>query len=327
MKTVVVEGFGGPERLRLVERPTPRPGPGEVLLRLEACGLNFSDLLMRRGEYLGGPRPPFHPGMEAAGVVEAVGEGEAHLLDGTPARPSTRVVAMGAGGLQASHAAVPAAACAALPEGIPFDKAAALPVSWLTAYHALTTVGRAAAGEVVLVHAAAGGLGTAVVQIARRLGLRVVGTASSADKRARVEALGAEATADYDGFERAVRAVAGRRGPDLVIETVGGEVARRSLRLLPPFGRLVLVGMSGGEPPALDAVGLVFGSRAVLGLHLGAVLAHPDLLRPSLARILGWAEAGEIEVQVGRVLPLAEVARAHELLAGRRSWGKIVLVP
>ncbi len=326
-RTVVVEGFGGPERLGWSAGPVPRPGRGEVLLRLEACGLNFSDLLMRRGEYVGGPRPPFRPGMEAAGVVAAVGEGNPALLGGEAARVGTRVAAVGAGGLQATHAVVPASACVALPDELPATAAAALPVSYLTAYHALTTAGRAAAGEVALIHSGAGALGTAAVQIARRLGLKVVATASTAEKRARVEALGAEATADYRGFERAVRTATGGRGPDLVLETVGGDVLRRSLRLLPPFGRLVVVGISSLEPHPIDSVQLLMRSQAVFGFHLSAVLERPELVAAALGRIFAWIAEGTVAVQVGQVLPLAEIRRAHELLASRRSYGKIVLVP
>jgi NADPH:quinone reductase len=323
LRTVEVRGFGGPEHLAWIEAPTPRPGAGELLLRLAACGLNHADLLMRQGTYLGGPRPPFYPGMEAAGTVEEVGPG---VPAGAP-EPGTRVSAVAASGLQATHAVVPAAACAALPEGLPWEQAAALPVTHLTAYHALVTVARAEPGEVVLIHGAAGGLGSAAVQIACRLGLRVVATASTPEKRDRARHLGAEHVAGSEDFERVVREVTGGRGPDLVLETIGGEVMRRSLRLLPPLGRLVVLGMASQRAPAIDGVQLLFRSQAVLGFHLRALLGRDDLIAPSLRRILDWIAAGEITVEIGQVLPLAEIRRAHELLAGRRATGKIVLVP
>jgi NADPH:quinone reductase len=323
LKTVEVQGFGGPERLAWIPAPTPRPGAGELLLRLAACGLNHADLLMRQGTYLGGPRPPFRPGMEAAGTVEELGPA---APAGAPV-PGTRVAAVAASGLQATHAVVPAAACVALPEGLPWEQAAALPVTHLTAYHALVTVARAEPGEVVLIHGAAGGLGSAAVQIARRLGLRVVATASTPEKQARACALGAERAAGYDDFERAVRELTGGRGPDLVLETIGGDVMRRSLRLLPPLGRLVVLGMVSQSAPAVDCVQLLFRSQAVLGFHLRALLDRDDLIAPSLRRILGWIAAGEVTVEIGQVLPLSEVRRAHELLANRRATGKVVLVP
>jgi NADPH:quinone reductase len=324
MRTVEVRAFGGPECVDVVEAPTPAPGAGEVLLRLAACGLNHADLLMRDGDYLGGPRPPFRPGMEAAGTVEAIGpdvEQENRL------RVGMRVAAVAGSGLQATHAAVPAAACVAIPDELSWEQAAALPVAGLTAYHALVTVARAEPGEVVLIHGAAGGVGTAAVGIARCLGLRVVATASTAEKRARVRELGAEVAVGYDGFEKAVRELTGGRGPDAVVETIGGDVLRRSLRLLPPLGRLVVVGMVSRQAPAVDVVQLLFRSQAVLGFHLRSLLERRDLIADSMARLLGWIAAGELGVEVGRVLPLDEVRRAHELLAGRRVQGKIVLVP
>jgi NADPH2:quinone reductase len=321
LRTVEVLGFGGPENLAWIEAPTPRPGAGELLLRIEACGLNHADLLMRQGTYLGGPRPPFRPGMEAAGTVEELGPG---APAGAP-QPGTRVAAVAASGLQATHSVMPVEACVPLPEGLSWEQAAALPVTHLTAYHALVTVARAEPGEVVLIHGAAGGLGSAAVQIARRLGLRVVATASTPEKQAR--ALGAECASGYEGFERAVRELTGGRGPDLVLETIGGEVMRRSLRLLPPLGRLVVLGMVSQRAPAIDSVQLLFRSQAVLGFHLRALLDRGDLIAPSLRRILDWIAAGEIEIQIGRAMPLAEIRAAHELLAGRGVAGKIVLVP
>jgi NADPH2:quinone reductase len=261
--------------------------------------------------------------MEAAGTVEEVGPG---VPAGFPA-PGTRVAAVAASGLQATHAVVPAAACIELPQGFSWEQAAALPVTHLTAYHALVTVARAEPGEVVLIHGATGGLGSAAVQIARCLGLRVVATASTPERQARARDLGAGHTAGYEDFERVVREVTGGRGPDLVIETIGGEVMRRSLRLLPPLGRLVILGMASQRAPALDAVQLLFRSQAVLGFHLRALLDRHDLIAPSLRRILDWIAAGDVTIEIGRVLPLAEICRAHELLAGRGVTGKIVLVP
>jgi NADPH2:quinone reductase len=322
MRTVEVRAFGGPECVDWVDAPTPVPGPGEVLLRLEACGLNHADLLMREGDYLGGPRPPFRPGMEAAGLVEAIGgEGDDRLQVGM------RVAAVAGSGLQATHAVVPAAACVPIPDELSWAQAAALPVAGLTAYHALVTVARAEPGEVVLIHGAAGGVGTAAVGIARCLGLRVVATASTAEKRARVRELGAEVAVGYGGFEKAVRELTGGRGPDVVVEMIGGDVLRRSLRLLPPLGRLVVVGMVSRQAPAVDTVQLLFRSQSVLGFHLRSLLERRDLIAASMRRLLSWIAAGELGVEVGRVLPLDEIRRAHELLAGRRVQGKIVLAP
>jgi NADPH:quinone reductase len=321
---VQVRAFGGPEQLELVESSPARPGPGEVLLRVASCGLNHGDLLMRQGLYLGGPRPPFRPGMEAAGTVEEVGD----PLPGAPAlQKGQRVATLAGRGLQASRVVVEASSCVALPDGLELLPAGALPICHLTAYHALVTVGRAQPGETVLVHGASGGLGSAAVRIARRLGLRVLATAGTPEKAERALALGAEAAAGYQDFEGMVRRLTAGRGPDLVLETVGGEVMRRSLRLLPPFGRLVLLGMVGRDQAALDPVQLLFRSQAILGFHLRSLLDRPELIAPSLRLLFGWLAAGELAVDLGAVLPLAEIRQAHELLAARRVCGKIVLVP
>lgn len=323
MKQVEVRAFGGPEELTWREAPNPHPGPGEVLLRPLAWGLNHADLLMREGDYLGGPRPPFCPGMEAAGVVEELGPAaKNHSI-----QTGMRVATVAASGLQATHVVVPAAACVPLPDTLSWAQAAALPVAYLTAYHALVTVARAEPGEVVLIHGAAGGVGTAATGIARCLGLKVVGTASTAEKRARVQTLGAARVVPYEGFENAVREETAGGGPDIVLETIGGAVLRRSLRVLPPLGRLVILGMVSREAPAIDSVQLLFRSQTVQGFHLRSLLGRHEVLSASLRRILGWISAGELRVEVGRVFPLPEIRYAHEYLASRKAQGKIVLVP
>jgi NADPH2:quinone reductase len=317
MKQVRVEQFGDVAQLRVVDAPEPVPGAGELVVEIAAAGVGYADLLQREGVYVGGPRPPFVPGSEAAGTVVAHG-------DGVTAPPlGARVLVIARGGLHAERAAVPAASCLALPAPLDFTTGAAFGISYLTAYHALTTVAHARAGELVVIHAAAGGLGTAAVQLARLLGLTVIATASTEDKRARVRALGAELVVDYDGWQAAVR---DRGGAAIVLDSIGGDILRKSLAILAPLGRLVLVGLSSKQAPPLDSLKLIYRSRAVLGLHLDAILGRPDLLVPSLAELTGYLERGELAVQVGQTFPLAEVARAHELLANRGNYGKLVLV-
>jgi NADPH2:quinone reductase len=217
--------------------------------------------------------------------------------------------------------------CRLLPSGLGFIEGAGFAVNYLTAHHALITVAHAVAGEVVLVHAAGGGVGTAAVQLARALGLRVVATASTESKRERVRALGAERVVDYEGFEAAARAASGGAGVAIVLLAGGGDVLRRSLNVLAPLGRLVLHGVTGPPLGPVDPVKLLFRSHAVLGLHLDAILSQPALLERSLAQLVAQLEAGTIAVQVGHVLPLAEVRAAHALLASRERYGKIVLAP
>jgi NADPH2:quinone reductase len=208
-----------------------------------------------------------------------------------------------------------------------FNEGAAFPVQYLTAYHCLTTLAHAKGGETVLIHAGAGGVGTAAVQIAKLLGLRVMVTASTSEKRAKIMALGADAAVGYDEFESAARDFTGGRGPDICLESIGGEVFNRSLAMLPAFGRLVVYGAAGREAQPIDTLKLFFRSQGVLGFHLNAIFARPDLLLSSLTALLGWIAAGKIKIQIGHTFPLAEIRQAHELIASRQSYGKIVLLP
>jgi NADPH2:quinone reductase len=317
MKQICVGAFGDVSQLHVREVADPVPARGEVTVAIHACGLNYSDLLQREGLYLGGPQPPFVPGIEATGIVIDRGP-DVELAIGT------RVMVVGRHGLHAERAAVPAASCLPLPYALTDTAGAAFPVSYLTAYHALITVAHARNGEVAVIHAAAGSLGTAAVQIAKLLGLHVIATASTEAKRARVRELGADEVVDYDGFVDAARV---RGGAAIVLESIGGEVMRRSLHALAPLGRLVTVGLAGKDAPPIDVLKLIFKSQAILGLHLEAILARPDLVAAAIAWLLERVSTGAIAIQVGHMLPLAEIRAAHELLASRRSYGKIVLVP
>ncbi len=321
MKAIQVDAFGGVEGLRVVERPKPLPREGEVLIRVAASGLNYSDVMQREGIYPGGPKPPYFPGVEAAGVVESVGtQTNGQTLLGS------RIACITRGGAHAEYVLAEARACIPLPDEVSFVEGAAFPVQYLTAYHALLTVARAAQAETVLVHAAGGGVGTAAVQIARLLGLRVMGTASTPEKRNRVLELGADCAVAYDRFEIEAREFTGGRGPDIILDTVGGDVLRRSLALLPPLGRLVLLGLASREAPAIDTVKLIFRSQAVLGFHLSAILERRALVQASITQLLSWMREGKLKIQVGHTLSLSEIRKAHELLASRQSYGKVVLL-
>jgi NADPH2:quinone reductase len=271
--------------------------------------------MQREGLYPGGPKPPYIPGLEAAGVVE-------ESNDSFPV--GSRVVAIAARGCHAERVCVSSAACVPCPEWMSFIDAAAFPVQYLTAYHALITLGRAVAGETVLIHAAAGGVGTAAVQIAKLLGLRVVGTASSAEKRQRLIDLGADQALSYEEFDRGLT---GDRTPALILESIGGDIFRRSLAILPPLGRLVVYGAASREVQPIDTLKLMFRSQSVMGLHLNAIFEGPALMAESLTRLLSWIGQGKLKIQVGRIFPLANISEAHELLASRQSYGKIVLTP
>jgi len=312
MRAVRVKGFGDVDQLELVELPDPEPQPRQVRIRVEASGLNYADVMQRAGLYPGGPKPPFISGLEAAGVVEA-GEG---LPIGA------RVMAVSAGGCHAELLCVSAAACMPVPDSMSFIEAAAFPVQYLTAYHALTTVGRAIQGETVLIHAAAGGVGTAAVQIAKLLGMRVIGTASSEEKRARVLELGADEAFSYEEFDQKLH---GKNAPALILEAVGGDVFRRSLAILPSLGRLVVYGAASKEVQPIDTLKLLFRSQGVFGLHLNAIFERPHLMGESVKRLFDWIGQERLKMQVGHVLPLTQIREAHELISSRKSYGKIIL--
>ena len=319
MKAIRVVAFGGPEVLELVDVPEPVPGPGDLLLDVTACGINWSDLLQRAGQYPRGPRPPFIAGQEAEGIVAAHGPGV------TSPPLGARVCAIAVTGLAAERAVVPASTCFAVPDAVPPRYGAAVPVSLLTAGGALILSGHAVEGETVLVHAGAGALGTMAVQVARCLGLRVVATVSSPDKKDRVRGLGAEVVCGYDVFDVEVRKLSNDRGLDVAVDSIGGSVSERTFALLGSFGRQILVGFSSGERAAIDSLKLLHRSRGVLGFHLRSLLQRPEQASTLATRLWAWLADGSVRPQVGHVLPLQDIRRAHDLLASRQTFGKIVL--
>jgi NADPH2:quinone reductase len=248
VKTARVNAFGGVDQLEFIELADPVPEPHEVVVKVEACGLNFADVMQREGLYPGGPKPPYIPGLEAAGIVESLGTDAG---DSLPVGTRVVVLALGA---HAERVRTTARTCIRLPESMTFAEAAAFAVQYLTAYHCLITLAHATSGETVLIHAGAGGVGTAAVQIAKLLGLRVMVTASTSEKRTKIIELGADAAVGYEEFEDATREFTGGRGPDICLESIGGDVFSRSLAILPPFGRLVVYGAAGREAQLIDTL-------------------------------------------------------------------------
>jgi NADPH2:quinone reductase len=323
MKAVQVTRFGGPEVLGYVDLPDPSPGEGQVLVRAEGIGVNFADLKAREGGHISAAPPPFIPGLEAAGTVLAVGGGVRRMA------PGDRVVAFPAGAY-AERVVASEALTYLLPAGVPFDAAAAFLLVFNTAYHALKTQGRLAAGESVMVHAAGGGVGTAAVQLAKLWGARVFACAGSDEKLARVKALGADETINYitQDVAEEIKRRTGGRGVDLVLDSVGGEIFDKSLQSLGLMGRLVIFGNSSGRPRAVDETALQGMSKTVAGLSVGGIRARrPDFLRPGCEELLRLLAEGRIRPVIGRTLPLREAAEAHRFLASRASYGKILLTP
>jgi NADPH2:quinone reductase len=315
MRAIQMSEYGGPEVLQLVELPIPEPGDGEVLVRVARAGLNFADTHRRAGTYLARDDLPLVPGSEVAGVREDTGQ---------------RVVALVGDGAYAEYATAPAALTFAIPDGVDDATALALLLQGLTAWHLYRTCGRVGAGESVVVHAAAGGVGSLAVQLGRPMGAgRVIATASTEDKRALARELGADVAVDGAPEGLAERLVEANLGKpvDVVFEMVGGEVFERSLEALAPFGRLVTYGISSGKANAVRSRELMQRSRAVVGFWLVHCLGRPAMVDEALADLFARVARGELRVVAGPAYPLAEAARAQRDLAERRTTGKVTLDP
>lgn len=322
MRAIEASAYGDSEVLELTERDRPEPGPGEVRIEVEAAGVNFADIMQRRGHYHGGPEPPFVPGLEVAGVVDAVG-------DGVDREVGERVVSMVDNGGYAEYAVADAASLLPIPDGLSVEEAAGFPVQFLTARNCLHEWGGLEEGESVLVHAAAGGVGTAAVQLAREAGAEVFGTASSAAKLDRAAELGCDHPINYEttDFVTIIEEHTDH-GVDLVLDGVGGETSARSLDALAPFGRMVVYGAASGTPGELPTDDILFRNHRIVGYHLGRVLRHRPMevlgAVPELAELLA---TGALEVQLDRVFELTDAADAHEYIERRQSIGKVVLAP
>jgi NADPH2:quinone reductase len=313
MRAIQISEFGGPDVLELVELERPVAGDGEVLIRVERAGINYADTHSRTNSYLIPATLPYVPGGEVAGVREDTGE---------------RVLALTGAGGYAEQAVAREALCWPIPDGVDAGTALALLVQGVTAWHLINTCGRLEEGETVVVHAAAGSVGSLAVQLARRADAHVIATASSASKRALALELGAHAAVapDPDGLAaRLIEANGGSR-VDVVLEMVGGEVFRQSLGALGPFGRLVIYGQASHEPSELEAARLQNRSRSIIGFWLMDCIGAGMVAEP-LARLFELVQAGELRPVVGETYPLDDAARAHRELEARRTTGKQLLDP
>jgi len=303
LKAAVLPAVDAPFELRDV--PDPVPQDGEALVRVRAAGINFLDVLIRRGRYPQMPELPTVLGAELAGELE----------DGT------RVMALHSSGAYAELAAVPRAALVPLPDGASFAEGAGFVLTFLTAYIPLTRQVRLEEGATVLVHAAAGGVGSATIQVARALGARIVAAVGSPEKLEVCRELGAEEAYVYDEVPDDLRV-------DVVADPVGGELFEAAVARLRPLGTLVAIGFAGGLWPELQPAQLVGRNVGVQGVYIGRLLRHaPDVVAAATAELLELWRAGTIRPLVGAEFPLVDVEQAHELVESRRSVGKVVLVP
>jgi NADPH2:quinone reductase len=313
VRAIQITEFGGPEVLRVVELPDPEPGPGLDLIEVRTAGVNYADTHQVENSYLQASTLPLVPGSEVVGT-----------------RPDgTRVAAFALEGGYAEKARAYPAMSFPVPDGVSDGQALALMVQGLTAWHLLRTMTHLAPGESVVVHAAAGGVGTIAVQLAKTWGAgNVIAVASSEDKRQLATELGADVTVDAAApdLKAALEEANGGRKVDIVLEMVGGPTFDASLAALAPFGRLAVFGMASRVPPKpLEAGALMSRSRSVLGFWLAHCFSRPEMLQGPMAELLSMVASGALRPIVGGTYPLSEAHRAHEDLRSRRSTGKLVL--
>jgi len=319
VRAVQVTGLDGPSSVQVVDVPDAVATADQVLVEVHAAGVTFPDVLQTRGQYQLKPELPFVPGSEVAGVVRSAPEGAA-------VRAGDRVAAFpGLGGF-AELAAVHPAAVFALPDAVSFAAGAALPMNYLTVHFALTRRGHLQAGETVLVHGAAGGVGTAAVQLAGALGAHVVAVVSSDAKGEVARTAGAHDVVPVEGFRDAVRELTGGRGVDVVVDPVGGDRFTDSLRSLAVEGRLLVVGFTGGEIPTVKVNRLLLNNIAVVGVGWGAFwLPHTGYLQEQWAALLPLLTAGRLDPPLGPRFPLEQAAQALAEIDERRAAGKVLL--
>jgi NADPH2:quinone reductase len=315
MRAIQMTEFGGPEVLELSELPIPEPGPDEALIKVTRAGLNFGDTHLRTNSYVRKATLPLIPGGEVAGIREDTGE---------------RVVALVGDGGYAEYAVAPKRLIFPIPAALDEGAALAIIVQGLTAWHLYRTAGKVAAGDSVVVHAAAGGVGSLAVQLGRPLGAgRIIATASSAEKRALALDLGADVAIDPapEGLgERLIEANQGRP-VDVVFEMAGGEVFDASYSALAPFGRIVVCGIASQQPNQVSTGSLLRHSRAVVGFYLFDCLSRPGMFADALSELFARAGRGELKAVVGHTYPLVQAGRAHTDLRERRTSGKLLLDP
>ena len=312
----------GVEALSWQELPTPEPKPGEVRVAIRAASLNFPDLLIVQNKYQMKPPLPFVPGSEYAGVVEAVGDGVAHLKVGDAVAAFT-----GTGGF-ATHACVSAAQVMPLPAGFAFDDAAAFILTYGTTHHALLDRAALKAGETVLVLGAAGGVGTAAIQIAKAVGARVIAAASSDEKCALCKTLGADATINYSQpkLREALKALTDGKGPDVVFDPVGGDLAEPVFRSIAWRGRYLVIGFAQGGIPALPLNLALLKGASIVGVFWGDFARRePKANARALGELAQWYAQGRVKPVIDQRLPMAQLPQAFARMGTRKVHGKLVM--
>ena len=323
MHAWLCENPTGVDALTWKELPTPAPKAQEVLVKIEAASLNFPDLLIVQNKYQMKPPLPFVPGSEYAGTVEAVGEGVAHLKVGQ------RVACLSGTGGFATHAIAPAALCMPLPPGFPAVDAAAFIMIYATSWHALVDRAQLKAGETVLVLGAAGGVGTAAIQIAKAAGARVIAAASTDDKCALCKSIGADATINYsrENLRDSIKALTDGKGPDVIYDPVGGDFAEPAFRSIAWRGRYLVVGFASGPIPSLPLNLTLLKGASLVGVFWGDFARRePKANAAMMAELAQWYAQGKVKPVIDSTMPMAELKAAYAHMGSRGVKGKLVMV-
>ena len=324
MKAIRIHETGGPEKLLYEDVPEPVPGPNEVLIRVEAAGVVHTDTLIRKGERHGpeeSMKLPFTPGLEVSGIVAAVGAGVDGLRVGQP------VMAVTPNNGYAEMVVVPAQRVFPAPDRIPLADAAVILVQGLAAALAIQVAGQVQEGEWVLVTAAAGGVGTYAVQIAKALGAHVIAGSGSAEKNGLTQGLGADASLTYRGmgWQGEVRKITRGAGVNVVLDSVGGDVFEACLDVLALAGRAVAFGLAGGRPGAVNMGRLIDLNQSIQGFTLGTLMQRPQS-RPAIGNLMRWFAEGKVRPVIGERLPLQQAAELHRRIESRSTTGNQILV-
>ncbi len=311
----------GVDSLRWCERATPQPAAGEVLIDVHAASLNFPDLLTVQNKYQIKPPLPFVPGSEFSGVVQAVGDGVRHV------KPGDAVASIGAAGGFATHACVPASQLIALPQGFDLDDGAAFAFTYGTAHHALMDRGALSGGETVLVLGAAGGVGSAAVQVAKAAGARVIAAVSSADKAAFCTELGADLSIDLSHQDLRSALKTAQVSPDVVLDPVGGDLAEAAFRSIAWRGRYLVIGFAAGPIPALPLNLALLKGASIVGVFWGDFARRePKAFALGLAQLFAWYAQGAVKPAIDTKLPMTALPAAYERMASRALHGKLLVV-
>jgi NADPH:quinone reductase len=319
MRALQVTRLDGPDALEVNDVPEPTPGDDEVLVDVKAVGVSFPDLLLSRGEYQMKPDPPFQLGVDFAGVVRIAPAGSGFA-------PGDRVACALPWGGAAEVVALGAESVFPLPDTVSFEAGAALPMNYLTAQFALSTRAGLREGETVRVHGAAGGVGTATIQVAKGYGARTIAVVSTEEKAEVARAAGADEVVPVDGFLAAVKELTDGRGVDVVVDVVGGDLMTDSLRSLAPLGRLLVVGFTAGSIPEVRVNRLLLNNIDVRGVGWGGfAMVRPGYMREQWDRLVPMMESGVIDPPIGNVYPVEQVTEALLEMEARRTLGKSVL--